>query len=195
MPVFLLLQVMADFEYHIARVRQACQSTDGKHSDLCQSLLAHLDAMIFDTRSAFIASSTSTSDAQQVQDLVRRLYDENHRIADHIDQLIEQNEVEEPTSDEQDEHIRRAIEHIELALDEHHREQQRLRREREHDAKNDMAMVAFVQTTDRLHNEALNKLREHIKQLREQNQSLGHYNEQIDLLTRQVPDTLFLSSK
>ena len=186
---------MADFEYHMARVRQVCQSTDDKHTDLCHSLLSHLDAVITDTRSAFVASSTSTSDAQQVQDLVRRLYDENHRIANHIDQLIEQDDVEEPTSNEQDDHIRRAIEHIELALDDHHREQQRLRREHEHDEKNDKAMAAFIQTTDQLHSEALNKLREHIHQLREQNQSLRHYNEQIDLLTKQVPETLFLSSK
>jgi prophage DNA circulation protein len=193
---------MADFEYHMARVRNICDSKDNNNNnELCQSLLSHLDSVILDTRSALVASSISTNDAQQVHDLVRRLYDENQRIANHIDHLIEQDQPdieirdEPPHQQEEEDHIQKAIEQIELALEQNIREQQHMTKEQEHFENNQKTIETFIQTTEQLHEEALEKLREHVKVLREHNQSLKQYNEQIDILTKQFPQTLFLSAQ
>src|SRR5437868_14197717 len=108
---------MSDFEYHMARIRNICESSNNNNNELCQSLLSHLDSVILDTRSALVASTTSTNDAQQVHDLVRRLYEENQRIGDHIDNLLKQDQLDIESQDEQPEedHIQKAIEQIELA--------------------------------------------------------------------------------
>jgi len=185
--------VMNDFEYHMSRIRDTCQTMDEPtNQKLCQSLLTHLTDVIFDTRSALVASTASNHDVDQVQDLVRRLYDENERMAHHIDYLLEQNP---PDEIEEEDQVAKAIEQIELALEQNLREQERLRREEEQYEKNEQIIETFLNKTDRLHDEALKKLREHIHQLREQNQSLKQYNEQIDRLTEQLPQTLVFSSK
>ena len=80
-----------------------------------------------------MASSTSTNDAQEVHDLVRRLYEENQRIARHIDHLIDEDQVEsEQSEDEKEDHIQKAIEQMELALEENLREQESMIKEEEH---------------------------------------------------------------
>jgi len=192
---------MSDFEYHMARIRTICESTNNNNNDLCQSLLSHLDSVILDTRSALVASTTSTNDAQQVQDLVRRLYEENQRIGEHIDNLLKQDQFDIDIRDEQHEreeeedHIKKAIEQIELALEQNIREQEHITKEQEHFENNHKTIETFIQTTEQLHEEALEKLREHIKILREHNQSLKQYNDQIDILTKQLPQTLFLSAQ
>src|SRR5690349_18066185 len=111
---------MSDFEYHMARIRNICESSNNNNTnnELCQSLLSHLDSVILDTRSALIASTTSTNDAQQVHDLVHRLYEENQRISEHIDNLIKQNQLDIEIQDEkfEEDYIQKAIEQIELAL-------------------------------------------------------------------------------
>lgn len=180
---------MSDFEYHMSRIRNICESTDNNNNELCQSLLSHLDSVILDTRSALVASTTSTNDAQQVQDLVRRLYEENQRIGEHIDNLLKQDQFDTDIQDEQppeeeEDHIQKAIEQIEVALEQNIREQEQLEN-------NHKTVETFIQTTEQLHEEALEKLREHIKILREQNQSLKQYNEQIDIITKRLPQTLF----
>ncbi|CAF3424283.1 unnamed protein product [Rotaria sp. Silwood1] len=194
---FLLLKVMSDFEYHMAQVRNICESSNNNNNELCQSLLFHLESVIIDTRSALVTSTTSTNDAQQVHDLVHRLYEENQRIANHIDNLLKQDqldiEIDEQSAEE--DHIQKAIEHIELALEQNIHEQELINKEKEHFENNQKTIETFIQTTEQLHEEALEKLREHIKVLREQNQSLKQYNEQIDILTKQLPQTLFLSAQ
>ncbi len=189
---------MSDFEYHMARIRTICESSNHNNNELCQSLLSHLDSVILDTRSALVASTTSTNDAQEVQDLVRRLYEENRRIGDHIDHLLKQDQfdidIQVEQSNEED-HLQKAIEQIELALERNTREQEHMIKEQEQFENNHKTIETFIQTTEQLHEEALEKLREHIKILREQNQSLKQYNDQIDLLTKQLPQTLFLSSQ
>jgi hypothetical protein len=187
---------MSDFEYHMARIRNVCQSSNTNNNELCQSLLSHLDSVILDTRSALVASTTSTNDAQQVHDLVRRLYEENQRIGNHIEHLLKQDQLDIEIPDEQpkeEDHIQQAIEHIELALEENIREQEHLTKEQENFQNNHQTIESFIQTTEQLHEEALDKLREHIQILRERNQSLKQYNQQIDILTKQLPQTLFLS--
>jgi hypothetical protein len=195
---------MSDFEYHMARIRTICESTNNNNNnELCQSLLSHLDSVILDTRSALVASTTSTNDAQQVQDLVRRLYEENQRIGEHIDNLLKQDQLDIDIRDEQhddeeeeeEDHIQKAIGQIELALEQNIREQEDITKEQEHFENNHKTIETFIQTTEQLHEEALEKLREHIKILRENNQSLKQYNDQIDILTKQLPQTLFLSSQ
>ncbi|CAF3430854.1 unnamed protein product [Rotaria sp. Silwood1] len=192
-----LSAVMSDFEYHMAQVRNICESSNNNNNELCQSLLFHLESVIIDTRSALVASTTSTNDAQQVHDLVHRLYEENQRIANHIDNLLKQDqldiEIDEQSAEE--DHIQKAIEHIELALEQNIHEQELINKEKEHFENNQKTIETFIQTTEQLHEEALEKLREHIKVLREQNQSLKQYNEQIDILTKQLPQTLFLSAQ
>jgi DNA repair exonuclease SbcCD ATPase subunit len=189
---------MSDFEYHMARIRNICELSDNNNNELCQSLLSHLDSVIFDTRSALVASTTSTNDAQQVQDLVRRLYEENQRIGEHIDNLLKQDQLDIDIHDQQSEeedHILKAIEQIELALEQNIREQEHITKEQEYFENNHQIIETFIQTTEQLHEEALEKLREHIKILRERNQTLKQYNEQIDILTKQLPQTLFLSTQ
>ncbi|CAF5023857.1 unnamed protein product, partial [Rotaria magnacalcarata] len=70
----------------------------------------------------------------QVRDLVDRLYEENQRIANHIDDLIQQDQFDTQLQNEQGEedHIQKAIEHIELAFEENTREQEYINKEREH---------------------------------------------------------------
>ncbi|CAF2837988.1 unnamed protein product [Rotaria sp. Silwood2] len=192
-----LSAVMSDFEYHMAQVRNICESSNNNNNELCQSLLSHLESVIIDTRSALVTSTTSTNDAQQVHDLVHRLYEENQRIADHIDNLLKQDQLDIEIKDEktpEEDHIQKAIEHIELALEQNIREQEYINKEQEHFENNQKTIETFIQTTEHLHEEALEKLREHIKVLREHNQSLKQYNEQIDTLTKQLPQTLFLSA-
>lgn len=187
---------MSDFEYHMARIRTACQSSTNSNTDLCQSLLSHLDSVIFDTRSALIASNSSTNDAQEVHNLVQRLYEENQRIGEHIDHLFQANQSDiDPTlkEEEEEDHIEKAIEQIERALEQNTHEQERIRREHEQFERHHQLVETFIQTTDQLHEEALDKLREHVRILRERNQSLKQYNEQIEILTKQIPQTLFLS--
>jgi len=196
----IFLQVMSDFEYHMARVRNICESSNKNNNQLCQSLLSHLDSVILDTRSALAASTTSTNDAQQVHDLVRRLYEENQQIANHIDNLLKQDQLDIDIQDEQiveeeEDHIQKAIEQIELALEQNIREQKHINNEQEHFETNQKTIQTFIQSTEQLHEEALEKLREHIKILREHNQSLKQYNEQIDILTKRLPQTLFLSTQ
>jgi predicted nucleic acid-binding Zn-ribbon protein len=188
---------MSDFEYHMNQVRNACNSSDNNNNELCQSLLSHLDSVILDTRSALVASTTSTNDAQQVHDLVRRLYEENQRIANHIDNLLkqDQSDIEKPNDQIEEDHIQKAIEHIELALEQNLHEQQHINKEHENYENNQKTIETFVQTTEQLHENALEKLREHIQILRENNQSLKQYNQQIDILTKQLPQTLFLSTQ
>lgn len=185
---------MADFEYHMARVRHACESTTDENQQLCQSLLSNLDAVISDTRAALVTSTAGTNDAQQVQDLVHRLYEENQRIANHIEYLIDENPSIQDESHEED-HVQKAIEQIELAFEQNRREQERLRHEQHQFENNQRTMETFIQSTDDLHSEALKKLRQHIRSVREQNQALKRYNEQVDLLSKQLPQTLFLSSE
>ncbi|CAM4757580.1 unnamed protein product [Rotaria magnacalcarata] len=191
-----LSSVMSDFEYYMEQVRQICESSNDGNNELCQSLLSHLESVINDTRSVFVTSSNSTNDAQQVRDLVDRLYEENQRIANHIDDLIQQDQFDTQLQNEQGEedHIQKAIEHIELAFEENTREQEYINKEREHFENNQKTIESFIQTAEQLHEEALGKLREHIKLLREQNQSLKYYNEQIDILTKQLPLTSLLHS-
>jgi len=180
----------------MARIRTICESSNNNNNnELCQSLLCHLDSVILDTRSALIASTTSTNDAQQVHDLVRRLYEENQRIGNHIDNLLKQDQLDIDIQDEQpkEDHIQKAIEQIELVLEQNILEQQHITKEQEDFENNYKTIETFIQTTEQLHEQALEKLREHIKILREQNQSLKQYNEQIDILTKQLPQTLFLS--
>ena len=184
---------MNDFEYHMSRLRDVCQTMDEKNDQqLCQALLSHLDEVITDTRSALVASTAGTHDADQVEDLVRRLYDENERIAHHIDHLLEQNP---PEDIEHEDHIEKAIEQIELAFEQNLREQERCHREETQYEKNEQMIETFLQSTGQLHGEALKKLREHIQSVREQNHSLRLYNEQINRLTEQFPQTLFLSKQ
>lgn len=184
---------MTDFEYHMSRIRDLCQTLDEPtQQQLCQSLLNHLNDVITDTRSALVASSAGSHDVDQVQDLVRRLYEENQRIAHHIDYLLEQNPPEEI---EQEDHIAKAIEQIELAFEQSVREQERLHHEEEQYQKNEQTIETFLHSTEQLHGEALKKLRHHVQTLREQNQSLKQYNEQIDRLNEQFPQTLFLCTK
>jgi hypothetical protein len=151
--------------------------------------------VILDTRSALVASTVNTNDAQEVQDLVHRLYEENQRIGDHIDHLLKQDQFDIDLQSNEEEHLQKAIEQIELALEQNTREQQQMIKEQEQFENNHKTIETFIQTTDQLHEEALEKLREHIKVLREHNQSLKQYNDQIDLLTKQLPQTLFLSSQ
>ena len=181
---------MSDFEYHMTRIRNLSQSSD--NNDLCQSLLSHLDSVMRDTRSALVASTTNTNDTQQVQDLVRRLYEENQRIGDHIDSLLKKDLSNIEIKDEQieEDHIQKAIEQLQLALEQNIHEQ-----EQEDFEKNHQTVQTFIQTTEQLHEEALKKLREHVKTLREHNYSLKQYNEQIDFLTKQLPQTLLLSTQ
>ncbi|UJR32984.1 hypothetical protein I4U23_020446 [Adineta vaga] len=198
-----LSAVMSDFEYHMARVRDICTtSNNNNNNELCQSLLSHLNSVILDTRSALAASNTSTNDAQQVHDLVRRLYEENQQIANHVDNLLKQEQLDfdrqdeeyaEEKNDEQEDHLEKAIEQIELALQQNIREKQRIDKEQEYFEGNQKTIETFIETTEQLHEEALGKLREHIRTLREHNQSLKQYNEQIDILTQRLPETLFLS--
>ncbi|CAF4093028.1 unnamed protein product [Adineta steineri] len=193
-----LSAVMSDFEYHMARIRNICESsTKNNNNELCQSLLSHLDSVISDTRSALVSSTTSTNDAQQVHDLVRRLYDENQQIANHIDNLLKQDQIEnnEESIIEEEDHIQKAIEEIELALKQNIHEQKNINKEQEYFDNNQKTITTFIQTTEQLHDEALDKLREQIKILREHNQSLRQYNEQIDILTKQLPQSLFLSAQ
>lgn len=190
----LLLQVMSDFEYHMSRIRTTCHSSTNSNNDLCQSLLSHLDSVILDTRSALIASNNSNNDAQEVQTLVHRLYEENQRIGEHIDHLIKQDQSDlDHTLNEDDEDNDHIIKAIELALEQNTREQERMNREQEQFHHHHQVVERFLQTTDKLHDEALEKIREHIRILRERNQSLKQYNEQIEILTKQIPQTLFLS--
>ena len=72
-------------------------------------------------------------------------------------------------------------------------EQERISEEQEHFEKNHQVVEIFIQTTDQLHEDTLSKLREHLRILRKRNQSLKQYNEQIEILTKQLPQTLFLS--
>ena len=178
----------------MARVRHACASTTEDSQQLCHSLLSHLDAVVSETRSALVTSTAGTNDAQQVQDLVRRLYEENQRIANHIEYLIEENPPVQDESLEED-HVQKAIEQIELAFEQNLREQARLRQEQNQFENNQKTMETFIQSTDDLHSEALKTLRQHIRSLRGQNQSLKQYNEQIDLLSKQLPETLLLASE
>ncbi|CAF4740173.1 unnamed protein product [Rotaria socialis] len=191
-----LSSVMSDFEYYMEQVRQVCESSNDDNNELCQSLISHLESVINDTRSVLVTSSNSTNDAQQVHDLVDRLYEENQRIANHIDDLIQQDQFDTQLQNEQGEedHIQKAIEHIELAFEENTREQEYINKEQEHFENNQKTIESFIQTTEQLHEEALGTLREHIKVLREQNQSLKYYNEQIDILTKQLPLTSLLHS-
>ncbi|CAF5138577.1 unnamed protein product, partial [Rotaria socialis] len=76
------------------QVRQVCESSNDDNNELCQSLISHLESVINDTRSVLVTSSNSTNDAQQVHDLVDRLYEENQRIANHIDDLIQQDQFD-----------------------------------------------------------------------------------------------------
>lgn len=194
---------MSDFEYHMAQIRSLCETSDlngnnnnNNNNNLCQSLLSHLDSVITDTRSALSASTKNTDDIQQVQDLVRRLYDENQRISEHINQLLKQdqsNDIDIKDEKFENDHIQKAIEQLQLALEQNTREHEQILKEQEHFEANQKNVHTFIQTTEQLHDEALGKLREHIQILREQNQSLKQYNEQIDLLTKQLPQTLFLS--
>jgi len=190
---------MSDFEYHMARIRNLCETNDinNNNNTLCQSLLSHLDSVIVDTRSALSASTKNTDDVQQVQDLVRRLYEENQRIGEHINQLLKQDQSNVEIKDEQIEnnHIQKAIEQLQLALEQNTREHEQILREQEHFESNQKIAQTFIQSTEHLHEEALEKLREHIQILREQNHALNQYNEQIDLLTKQLPQTLFLSTE
>ncbi|CAF0833645.1 unnamed protein product [Adineta ricciae] len=197
-----LSAVMSDFEYHMARVRDICSTSKSDNNELCQSLLSHLNSVIVDTRSALAASTTNSNDAQQVHDLVNRLYEENQQIAQHVDNLLKQDQFDidikeeecvGEKEDDQEDHLQKAIEQIELALQQNLREKQRLDKEQEHFEQNQKTIETFIQTTDKLHEEALNKLRDHIRVLREHNQSLKHYNEQIDTLAKRLPETLFLS--
>ncbi|CAF4045742.1 unnamed protein product [Adineta steineri] len=193
-----LSAVMSDFEYHMARIRNICESSNkNNNNELCQSLLSHLDSVISDTRSALVSSTTSTNDAQHVHDLVRRLYDENQQIANHIDNLLKQDQIEnnEESIIEEEDHIQKAIEEIELALKQNIHEQENINKEQEHFDNNQKTITTFIQTTEQLHDEALDKLREQIKILREHNQSLRQYNDQIDILTKQLPQSLFLSAQ
>ena len=185
---------MSDFEYHMSRIRTTCQSSTNSNNDLCQSLLSHLDSVILDTRSALIASNNSNNDAQEVQTLVHRLYEENQRIGEHIDHLIKQDQSDlDHTLNEDDEDNDHIIKAIELALEQNTREQERINREQEQFHHHHQVVERFLHTTDQLHDEALEKIREHIRILRERNQSLKQYNEQIEILTKQIPETLFLS--
>jgi uncharacterized protein Yka (UPF0111/DUF47 family) len=189
---------MSDFEYHMSQVRNVCESSNNNNNELCQSLLSHLDSVILDTRSALVASTTTTNDAQQVHDLVRRLYEENQRIANHIDNLLkqDQSDIENPIEQiEEEDHIQKAIEQIELAFEQNLHEQEHITKEHEIYENNQKTIETFIQTTEQLHENALEKLREHIQTLREHNQSLKQYNEQIDILTKRLPQTLFLSTQ
>lgn len=185
---------MSDFEYHMSRIRSTCQSSPNSSTDLCQSLLSHLDSVILDTRSALIASTHSNNDAQEVHNLVHRLYEENQRIGEHIDHLIKQDQSDlDQTLNDDEQDNDQIIKAIELALEQNTREQERIHREQEQFHHHHHVVERFLQTTDQLHDEALEKLREHIRIQRERNQSLKQYNEQIEILTRQIPQTLFLS--
>lgn len=191
---------MSDFEYHMARIRTTCESSSHNNNELCHSLLSHLDSVILDTRSALVASATSTNDAQEVHDLVRRLYEENQRIGDHIDHLLKQDQSdlghpEDEQAEEEEEHIQKAIEHIELALEQNTREHERIATEQTNFENSHQLLDTFIQTTDHLHEEALGKLRGHVRILRERNQTLKQYNEQIEILTKQLPQTLFLAAQ
>ena len=185
---------MADFEYHLAPIRNFCdQSNDKIKQELCQSFLSNVDAVMCDTRSALSASTASATDAEQVQELVRKLYQENHRIAQHIEVLLEENPTEHDQM--QEDHVQKALEHIELAFEQNVREQETLERERSKYDQNQNTIETFLQTTETLHGQALEKLRAHVQLLREQNQSLRQYNEQMEFLSRQIPETLLLSTK
>lgn len=64
---FFFSKVMNDFEYHMSRIRDTCQTMDEPtNQKLCQSLLTHLTGVIFDARSALGASTASSHDVDQV---------------------------------------------------------------------------------------------------------------------------------
>jgi len=80
-------------------------------------------------------------------------------------------------------------------LEQNIREQHRLDDEQEHLQQTQIQIGTFVRNTEHLHQEALDKLRNHVYLLREHNQTLKQYNQQIDTLTQQLPQTLFLSAQ
>jgi hypothetical protein len=184
---------MADFEYHMVQLRHANETLQDEDKHLGQSLVSHLNGIIHDTRSALMASTASTNDAEQINDLVRRLYDENQSIANHIEHLLEQSPCDEIHHDNN--HIQKAISEIQLACEQNQRERECRLVEHEQYENNQKIIQRFIRTTDDLHDEALKKLRQHIQVVREQNQSLKQHNEQIDRLSQQLPKTLFLSNQ
>lgn len=187
---------MSDLEYYMNQIRHIKESSNDNTNDLCQSLLSHLESIVNDTRSTLVSSTTTANNAQQVYDIVQSIYEENQRIAHHIDDLIQQDQFDTEISNEkvEEDHIQKAIEHIELALEENKRDYEYINNEREKFENNQKTIETFIHTTEQLHDLALGKIHGHIKEIQEQNQSLRRCNEQIDTLTKQFQQNSFLSS-
>lgn len=184
---------MNDFEFHLAPIREICRESFGeKKLDLCKSFLSHVDAVIFDTRSALLASSESSTNGEKIRSLIDRLYEENHRIGNLIENLIDENSIEIRPSN--DENFEQALRKIDAASEENFRDEEKLFDQIEKSEIQRKTIEHFLKTTEILHDEAMKNFRFHVAWLREKNAALKAENEKIENFSKKLPETLFFSS-